>query len=163
MKKDSKDLILPAKLTLKAHGKQVVFSKNIGEHSYHVFMKAFLWAIYLPQYPDIIIEYPIGDKYKPDLIALDENNKPVFWGESGRVSPEKITSIAKRYKNTHIAIAKWNTNLNHFSKIVEKAIKGINRNAHFDLINFETDSFEKFVDENRNINIRLEDLEFIRY
>ena len=40
----SSDLLLRRKLTLRAHGEQVVFVKKSRESLEHVLMKAFLWA-----------------------------------------------------------------------------------------------------------------------
>ncbi len=57
----TEDLLLRRKWTLRAHGRQVVFVKKPVESSTHVVMKALLWALYLPQYPDLTVEIAIGD------------------------------------------------------------------------------------------------------
>lgn len=85
------ELRLRRKWTLRAHGRQVVFVKKPVESTEHVVMKALIWALYLPQYPDLIVEIPVGDKYKPDVVSLDAQGEPVFWGEAGDVS------TARRY------------------------------------------------------------------
>jgi len=88
------DLLLRRKWTLKAGNKQVVFVKKPIERSSHILMKAYLWALYLPHYPDLSVEVGVGDRYKPDVIACAADGRPVFWGEAGKVSVEKIRSLA---------------------------------------------------------------------
>ena len=98
---------LRRKLTLRAHGEQVVFVKRKQERIEHVWMKAFLWALYLPEYPDLTVEVGIGDKYKPDVVEMDpRRGRPRFWGEAGHVGEDKIEALTSRYPATHFAIAK---------------------------------------------------------
>lgn len=155
---------LPRKLKLRAHGQQVVFGKGSGESSRHVLMKVFLWALYLPQYPHMTIEIAIGDKYKPDVVAFDETRtgKPLFWGESGQVSAEKIRALARRYPNTHFAIARWETNLAPLAKIVSDALEHNRRSAPFDLICFKQDSAQRFIDTDGNVHLSHDDLTWLR-
>jgi hypothetical protein len=75
--------MLRGKWTLRSGGQTVVFAKKSNEKASHVLMKAFLWALYLPKYPDITVEIHVGDRYKPDVVSLDERRQPIFWGESG--------------------------------------------------------------------------------
>ena len=156
------DLMLRRKWTFRAHGKQVVFVKRSNERAAHVFMKAFLWALYLPDYPNLAVETRIGDRYKPDVVQVDQWNEPHFWGEAGQVGVAKIRSLAKRYPNTHFAIAKWTTNLTPHLATVAKALNGLKRNAPFDLIGFSPDSAERFIDERGHIELTKEDVEWVR-
>ena len=154
--------MLRRKWTLRAHGKQVVFVKKVNERTEHVLMKALLWALYLPTFPDVVIVIRIGDLYKPDLVSLDARGRPRFWGEAGRVGVEKIRSLARRYRDTHFAIAKWDTHLKPFIAIVSGALGGVKRTAPFDLLNFAPDSAERFVDEHGQIRLTHDDLEWVR-
>lgn len=53
--------------------------KRKHERIEHVWMKAFLWALYLPQYPTLSVELEIGETYKPDVVAMDrERGRPEF-------------------------------------------------------------------------------------
>lgn len=158
----SHDLMLRRKWTFRAHGKQVVFIKRSNERAAHVFMKAFLWALHLPDYPNLAVETRIGDRYKPDVVEVNALNKPLFWGEAGQVGIAKIRSLAKRYPNTHFAIAKWKSNLTPYVATINKALAGIKRNAPFDLIGFEADSAERFIDERGYIRLTKEDVKWIR-
>jgi hypothetical protein len=159
------DLLLRRKWTLRAHGQQVVFVKRSNEHSHHVLMKAFLWALYLPQYPDLKVETAIGDRFKPDVVslpALDPYAEPRFWGEAGQVSVDKIRSLARRYRNTHFAIAKWETSLRPLTEIVDKALAGLDRRAPFDLLCFDGDSPDHFIDDDGQIHVTFADVEWVR-
>ena len=155
------ELLLRRKWTLRAHGQQVVFIKKPIEHAHHVLMKAFLWALYLPDYPSLKVEINIGDRYKPDVVALpptEPHGAPLFWGEAGQVSPAKIQSLARRYRQTHLAIAKWGANLRTVEELVTDALTGIEHQAHFDLLCFPTDSADRFIDERGNITLHHTDL-----
>ena len=158
----STDLLLRRKLTFRLGDRKLVLQKRSIEGIEHVLMKAFLWALYLPEYENIIVEYNIGDRYKPDLVSLDETGKPRFWGEAGKVNKGKIESLVRRYPQTHIAIAKWSTRLTPYVEIVEKIVAKHKRTVPFDLLNFPADSAERFIGKSGEINIAREDLEVVR-
>ena len=142
---------------------QVVFVKKKQERPAHVWMKAFLWALYLPSYPDLQVEVSVGDKYKPDVVALDPWGAPRFWGEAGAVSAEKIQSLLRRYPRTHFAMAKWNAALAPFAEVVRRASReGPVRHAPFDLIRFPTSSREHFIDRKGRVQLSFGDVEWQR-
>jgi hypothetical protein len=154
---------LRRKLTLRAHGEQVVFIKHKHERIEHVWMKAFVWALYLPQYPDLSVEVKIGDKYKPDVVQMDSRRgEPVFWGEAGQVGPDKIASLVRRYPRTHFAMAKWDTRLAPFVEIVAEAVAEVNRRAPFDLIRVPDGAGERFIDDRGRVDLAFDDVEWIR-
>lgn len=152
------DLELRRKLTLRAHGRQVVFIKRPIEHSRHVLMKAFIWALYLPDYPDLRVEIDIGDRYKPDVVQLDINNQPKFWGEAGEVGREKIRNLARRYRDTHLCIARWDERLGPLAEIVGGALRDARRGAPFDLLRIPPDAAERFIAADGEITITHADL-----
>ena len=158
----SGDLFLRRKWTLRAHGKQVVFVKRANERTAHVLMKAFLWALYLPAYPDLTVEVPVGDRYKPDVVALDRDGRPRFWAEAGQVRTRKIRSLGRRYRDTHFAIAKWDADLDLVTGVVSEALTGLERAAPVDIISFPADSGERFVDERGQITVCFDDLEWVQ-
>lgn len=158
----SNDQSLRRKWTLRAHGQQVVFIKNRGERPAHVYMKAFLWALYLPAYPGLQVEVHIGDRYKPDVVALDQLNQPIFWGEAGQVGAKKIGKLLRRYPQTHFAMAKWERNLEPYQQIIESALGTRSRTVPFDLLRFEEHHIEQYVDQAGNISLTFEDIEFVR-
>lgn len=155
------------KWKLYANDQHIVVVKGTREKFTHPLMKALLWALYMPSYPNISIELRIGDKYKPDVVAFEEGaalrgSPPVFWGEAGQVGTDKIKSIARRYRETHFVVAKWNTNLHHYSTLLEGLLKGIKRDAPFDLISFPEETID-CIDDDGNITISFEDVTLIRY
>lgn len=155
-------LILPRKRMITAHGKKIVIVKGAQESAEHVLMKAFLWALYLPQYPELTIEMRIGDKYKPDVVMLDAERKPIFWGESGQVSRDKIRSLGRRFRDTHFAIAKWEMSLALHVENVRSALEGLERSAPFDLIRFPADSAERFLTPEGEIRLTHDMIDWVR-
>ena len=103
----TENLKLRRKWTLRAHGKQVVFIKKINESDIHVLTKAFIWALFLPDYPHLAVEIKGDGRYKPDLVQFGDNGEPVFWGEAGQVGLKKMKDLVQRYRNTHLVFAKW--------------------------------------------------------
>jgi hypothetical protein len=156
------ELLLRRKWTFRAHGQQVVFVKKPVESVEHVVMKALLWALYLPDYPNLTVEVGVGDRYKPDIVALDGRGEPAFWGEAGSVRAEKIRSLARRYRLTHFAIAKWDTRLDPYVELVRDALDGVSRGAPFDLVCFPGNSAERFIDDQGRIQVTMDDLEWVR-
>ncbi len=158
----TQDRWLRRKWTFCAYGKKVVFIKSRSERTEHVLMKTFLWALYLPQYPMLRVETRIGDRYKPDVVALDDEGYPVFWGEAGQVGVQKIRSLLRRYPQTHFAMGKWHTNLNPHIEIVQNAREGSHHTAPFDFIRFANRCAERFIDDVDHIHINFEDVEWYR-
>ena len=154
---------LRRKLTLRAHGEQVVFVKHKQERIAHVWMKAFLWALYLPTYPDLAVEVKVGDTYKPDVVQMDaRRGRPDFWGEAGAVSDDKIAALVRRYPDTHFAMSKWDTSLDPFAAMVSEALAGTTRRAPFDLLRFPADAGERLIDAKGRIDVTFADVERVR-
>lgn len=147
------DLVLRRKITFHAHGHKLLLIKKKQESIEHVLMKAFLWAMYIPSHPNLLVEYAIGDKYKPDLISLDQSGHPIFWGEAGKVSVQKIKSLARRFRDTNFVLAKWTTHLSPHEALIRDAISKINRSAPFTLIGFPENSPDLFLDERGNLHV----------
>ena len=158
----AQDLKLRRKWTFRAHGKQMVFIKKTLESDIHVLMKAFLWALFLPDYPDLSVEIQIGDRFKPDLVQLGDDGIPVFWGEAGRVSLKKTRALVGRFRSTHLVFAKWNMNLEPFQAMINKETGCIRRLAPVDLISIPAGSDERFIRRDGTIQIAFEDVNRVR-
>ncbi len=157
------DLLLRSKWTFRAEGRKAVFVKKAYEGAAHVLMKALLWALYLPEYPGLMIEVSIGDRYRPDLVQMDPTGTPQFWGELGRVGSRKIHGLIRRYRRTHFAFGKWHTDLAPLASIIEKAVgTAAARNAPVDLISFPKESAERFIGSDGEIRIHWNDLDWMR-
>jgi len=155
-------LDLARKWTFRAHGRQMVFIKKSKESTIHVWSKALIWALYLPEYPHLSVEPRMNLRYKPDLIQLDDQEKPAFWGEAGQVSQRKIRWLVQKFRTTHIVFAKWHTRLLPLQNMIAKASEGVKRAAPIDLIGLPADGIEDFIDANGRIKIRFEDATQIR-
>lgn len=151
-------MYLSRKQTIRAHGQRIIIAHKGSDRAEHTAMKALIWALYLPQYPEAQIERRIGDRYKPDVVQLDDYGDPIFWGEAGKVSPKKIASLVRRFPEAHFVIAKWGTSLDPYIAIVEDALEGRRRAAPFDLINFAPDAWDRFVAEDGTITLTHDDL-----
>lgn len=124
-------------------------------------MKALLWALYLPQYPDLAVEVSIGHRYKPDLVVLQDGT-PVFWGECGHVGLQKLRALLSKFRSTHFAFARWATALRSHEELLRKALEGTRREAPVELWRFPEDSTERFVDARGNLRIEFSDLEGLK-
>lgn len=135
---------LRRKLTVRAHGQSLVLVKRPIESAEHVIQKALLWALYLPRYPNLRVEVPLPQpsRYKPDLLALDELQEPIFWGECGEVAIEKLRFLLSRYRRTHFVFSKWDTRLDPFAEFIGKAMPDNRRTAPVELIGFPPEAAE---------------------
>ena len=156
----TRKFILKNRFKATAHGQSEVFRFGSRERPVHVIMKILLWGLYLPQYPDLEVEIKVDDRYKPDVVSIDQsraikdiNSVYRFWGESGRVGADKIESLVKRYPHTHFAIAKWEKNLIPLENTVREALAGRDRTAPFDLIRFQQGDAERFISDDGHVTV----------
>ena len=152
---------LRRKLTFHAHGRTLVLVKRPSEKLEHPLMMALLWALYLPRYPDLRVEVSIGLRYKPDLVQLDDQEQPVFWGEAGEVGIEKLRTLCTRYRSTHLVFAKWNTNLHHFIALIEPLLKNVRRDSPIDVVGFNDNAMD-CISETGEISVAFEDMTYHR-
>ena len=156
------------KWRLYAHDQHIVIVNGSNERFVHPLMKAFIWALYLPTYPDITVEVEIGDRYKPDVVAFAphdvrfRDNEPIFWGEAGHVAPDKVAALVRRYPDTHFALAKWQTPLRAFSSMVEESLDGVKRNAPFDVLSFDERHIGA-VDDDGRIHLTFDQITWQRF
>lgn len=129
--------LLPRKLSFRAHGRTLVLDKRAGEKPEHRLMMALLWAAYLPRYPALRIDVPIGGRYRPDLVQLDAEGRPEFWGECGAVGAEKLKTLCARYRDTHLVFARWDSDPRGFAAQIEAALAGLRRRAPVELIGLD--------------------------
>jgi hypothetical protein len=134
---------LRRKLTVRARGRTLVLVKRPEESGEHVVQKALLWLRYLPAYPELRVEQhlPFPSRYKPDLYALDDTGqRPVFWGECGVTSAEKLRAVLRAHPGCHFVFSKWATRTDLFAALVDDALDGVRRSAPVELIGFPADA-----------------------
>ena len=156
------DLKLRRKWTLRAHGRQMVFLKKPFESDIHVFSKAFIWALFLPVYPNLSVEIQAGGRYKPDVVQFDDNGEPIFWAEAGQVGRRKIRALVQRYRSAHLVFAKWNQDLMPLNRILKKELGAVQRRAPIELISFPAESDERFIKADGTIQISFSDIRHVR-
>lgn len=69
--------------------------KRVGESYEHVLMKALGYAMFVGAYPNLEIERSVSLRYKPDLVARDDDRRFLFWGECGQTSVRKTAWLLK--------------------------------------------------------------------
>ena len=108
------------------------------------------------------VEVAIGDRYKPDVIALDATGIPQFWGEAGQVGEAKWRALLRRYPHTHFAWGKWATRLTPHVALVEHVLAGLAQRAAVDILEFPRNSATRFVDDSGQITVDFADLNWVR-
>jgi hypothetical protein len=156
------ELKLRRKWTLRAHGRQMVFIKKPLESGMHVLTKAFIWALYLPDYPNLCVEIPVVGRYKPDVVQFDDTGEPVFWGEAGQVSRRKIQALIQRHLSAHLVFAKWDLDLAPLHRIVKREMGADCRRAPIDLISLPAQSDRRFIQTDGTIQISFKEVRHVR-
>jgi len=155
------DLYLRGKYTFRLNAQKLILVKKAVESRRHVVMKALLWGLYLPDYPGLQVEVPIGYKYKPDLVQMNADG-PLFWGEAGRVGSQKLRRLLKRFPRTHFAMAVWGSSLAALATRVRRQTCRVNRRAPVDVIVFPKDAGTRFIDPRGRIRVGHSDLNWQR-
>ena len=102
------------------NGQSTVVYKKKQETLQHVLTMAMIWALYLEEYPRLEIEQDISDPdYLPDVVSVDSDGVPLFWGESGRMKVHKAVDLLQRYPGTHIVHCRWGMEITDFSEPLE--------------------------------------------
>lgn len=147
-------LSLRGKWRLSAHGQSLVLTKRAGEKPSHVWLKGLLWALYLPAYPQLTVEVAIGHRYKPDLVAfspaesMSSQTQPIFWGEAGQVTLEKLERLFRQFPRTHFAVAKWGS-LGQWPRHLDQALASRRHQGQVDLLRFEGESPEAYLQDGK--------------
>lgn len=151
---------LAQKLSLKSHSQRLVLRKQPQEKLEHIYMKAFLWALYLPLYPDLQVEVPAQKRFKPDLFSYDAQGDICFWGEAGAVSPQKYQHLLKHQPDTHFTFARWGMTVEQHLALLRPHFPR-RRTAAVDVLVFDKQSPERFIHQDQ-IQIAFADLSWQR-
>jgi hypothetical protein len=156
------ELPLPGKLTVRAGGRKLVLAKRAWESERHVLLKALVFGLYVPAYPDLAVERAIGQHYKPDLVTLDTDSQPLFWAECGETGRQKLAHLIKAFPATHLVVAKQVASLAPYEAIVREALpKGV-RSAPVELLNVPSDA-SRFLSDDGRITISFADVTVVRF
>lgn len=119
-------------------GTHLKLYKRVGESYEHVLMKALGFALFHSRYATLEIERDIGWRYRPDLIALAENQQIAFWGECGQVSMRKVAWLAKHSRAEHIVLFRNGVSPANLIAQLQREIEARYRPAsRLQLINFK--------------------------
>jgi len=98
------ELHLPRTLRIRAAERTLVLAKRAGESTAHVLLKAIGYARYAPLHPGLRVEVRVevrSERYKPDLVALNDTGEPRIWIECGHADVDKVRKLLRRYPRTH--------------------------------------------------------------
>jgi hypothetical protein len=133
-------------------GRRVRLWQRSGETYGHVLMKALGYAMYVAEYPGLEIELPVGLRYKPDLVALNDAGgvRPragarfLFWGECGTVSMRKVAWLLKHGDLERLVLFKIDCGVTAFTRELRESVEPRYRGGgRLALVNFRPDVAER--------------------
>ena len=132
-------------------GRRVRLWQRRGESYGHVLMKALGYAMFAPRYPNLEIELPVGLRYKPDLVALnDGGGRPragarfLFWGECGMVSMRKVGWLLKHGDTERLVLFKLGCGVKAYTRELRDSVEPRYREGgRLTLVNFVADVAER--------------------
>ena len=137
--------------------------KAKGESTEHLLLKGLLWALLLNSgYSDAACEKDLGLRYRPDVVALDGGTMPMWWGECGSVKASKLRDLALAFPHCRFSVCKWGrSDLRGYAAGLRQEMALPPRPPRappFELVNFPSDSVERFVSDDGVISIGWEDV-----
>src|SRR5687768_6413900 len=136
-------------------GRRVRLWQRRGESYGHVLMKALGYAMFAPRYPGLEIELPVGLRYKPDLVALNDGDggRPragvrfLFWGECGMVSMRKVAWLLKHGDTERLVLFKIGSGVTAYTRELRDAVEPRYRErGRLTLVNFTADVASRAVE-----------------
>jgi hypothetical protein len=131
-------------------GRRVRLWQRRGETYEHVLLKALGFAMYVGEYPGLEIELPVGLRYKPDLVALNEGPGPragarfLFWGECGLVTMRKVAWLLKHGDAERVVLFKLGAGVSPLLRELGGAVGPRYREGgRLQLVNFVPDVAER--------------------
>lgn len=151
-----------ARVSFSAHSRRLVLHKPRGESVQHLVLKALLWSLLLPTYPDASCETDIGHRYRPDVIALSTDQQPLWWGECGSVSLAKLDELATTFPSTRLTVAKWgHSDASGYAGYLRSQLSLRRRSAPIEVLSFPADSVERFVSDLGEISLDLSQIQVV--
>jgi hypothetical protein len=133
-------------------GRRVRLWQRRGESYGHVLMKALGYAMFVGRYPNLEVELPVGLRYKPDLVALNEaeDGRPRtgarfrFWGECGMVSMRKVAWLLKHGDAERLVLFKTGSGVKAYTHELRNSVEPRYRgDGRLTLVNFVSDVAER--------------------
>lgn len=108
-------------------GRRVRLWQGTGESYEHVLLKALGYAMLVPRSPDLAIERPLGLRYKPDLVAVDDWGRILIWGECGAVGKRKIGWLLKHASVAELFVFKIGVDVAQLAEELRAAVEAKHR------------------------------------
>ena len=124
-------------------------------------MKALVFGLYVESYPDLADELAIGQRYKPDLVAIGAEGRPLFWAECGSIARAKVERLVRAFPATHLVIAEQGANLEPLAAAIRSAMPRGGRRAPVELLNFPNDAAHHLATDG-TITVTFADCEVVR-
>src|SRR5918998_4454203 len=133
-------------------GRRVRLWQRRGESYGHVLMKALGYAMFVSEYTNLEVELPVGLRYKPDLVSLNEaeGGQPRagarfrFWGECGMVSMRKVAWLLKHGDAERLALFKTGRGVSAYTRELRDSVERRYRGGgRLTLVNFAGDIAER--------------------
>lgn len=126
-------------------------------------LKSLLWALLLPTHPSAVCELDLGLRYRPDVIALDAEGAPAWWGECGSVRASKLNDLALQFPTARISVAKWGrSDLRGYAQQLRSELAlPPQRSAPFELVSIPADCLERFISDDGRITLTFDDLQVV--
>jgi len=156
------EIPLPGKMTVRADGRKLVLGKRPGESARHVLLKAIVWALYLPRYPQLSVEPPRRGRYRPDLVALDDDGDPLFWAECGETGRAKTAALVRTLPTTHLVFAKQVARIDPYRAMIGDALAGARRSAPVELLNLPPDA-DRLLLPTGEIAVTFDDVQLVTF
>lgn len=153
----------PLTLHLRSRGRHASLRKAPGESVEHLLLKGLLWAAFTSSHPEAQCEADLGLRYRPDVVALDAGGLPCWWGECGSVAASKLSDLAQAYPAARFSVAKWGrSDLRGYAAVLRSQLV-LRRSsaAQFDLVSFPADSAERFLRDDGEVVLSLDDLDVV--
>jgi len=155
-------MALRRKLTFRFGTRKIVFVKHRDESEEHVIGKAVLFALYYQDYPDLSVEVPAANRYKPDLVSFGDDGRPRFWAESGKVGRRKAADLLKKLPDTHLVFLRHSFKIDAFVQLLEKISDsaGMNRSMPVEVIGRPRD-IQPYISKKGEIRISRSDCRIV--
>ncbi len=123
-----------------------------GESYGHVLMKALGYAMFVGEYPNLEVELPVGLRYKPDIVSLNEGAgggpragaRFRFWGECGMVSMRKVAWLLKHGDAERLVLFKTGAGVRAYTRELRDSVEPRYRGqGRLTLVNFAADIAER--------------------
>lgn len=105
---------------------RVIFSSFPGESTWHVSLKLLAYLLYRRRDP--LVERPVGQRFKPDLLVLGDDGRVRLWIDCGETSIRKLERVVARNPIALVVIVKDTVrHLESYRALADEALRDSSR------------------------------------